>query len=350
MPNIMLTYRCNLNCPYCFANEFVNKSVLDMSEENFDKAVGFITRKGPTNLGLIGGEPTLHPDFNKFLVKLMYNPNINDVLIYTNGLRLDSLKEQLLSLNYSFMAKFLVNCNSPKVMGQANYEKLVRNLDALITENFLKDNFKLGINLYSNDLDYTYIIDLLKRYDYNTVRFSLTVPDFSAGEEWNALEYFKSRKGYLIRFLHDMEENGILAYYDCNKPPACIWSKEEMQWLTEYVHKYPRQESNLLGMQASCNPVIDILPNLRAVRCFGMSDFSSVAIKDYRSVADIAAYFKNTIDAEACRISADAQCRKCYERQTMHCTGGCIGFKQEAIKNVNAYVSQIDVKELANGQ
>ncbi len=31
MPNIMLTYRCNLKCPYCFANEFVNKKNTDIS-------------------------------------------------------------------------------------------------------------------------------------------------------------------------------------------------------------------------------------------------------------------------------------------------------------------------------
>ena len=40
MPNIMLTYRCNLNCPYCFANEFVNKKNTDKlqnekSQHNF---------------------------------------------------------------------------------------------------------------------------------------------------------------------------------------------------------------------------------------------------------------------------------------------------------------------------
>ena len=44
MPNIMLTYRCNLKCPYCFANEFVNKKNTDISLENFEKALDFIDR------------------------------------------------------------------------------------------------------------------------------------------------------------------------------------------------------------------------------------------------------------------------------------------------------------------
>ena len=35
MANIMLTDTCNLRCPYCFANEFVNKSANEISIENF---------------------------------------------------------------------------------------------------------------------------------------------------------------------------------------------------------------------------------------------------------------------------------------------------------------------------
>ena len=62
MPNIMLTYRCNLHCPYCFANEFVNKEKTDITIRDFLKAVSFITRT-ESYVGIIGGEPTVHPGF-----------------------------------------------------------------------------------------------------------------------------------------------------------------------------------------------------------------------------------------------------------------------------------------------
>lgn len=42
MANIMMTDVCNLRCPYCFANEFVNKDTNEISEENFNRAVDFI--------------------------------------------------------------------------------------------------------------------------------------------------------------------------------------------------------------------------------------------------------------------------------------------------------------------
>ena len=73
MANIMLTYRCNLNCSYCFANEFVNKKNTDINVTNFRKAVEFFTRAGDVSIGLIGGEPTLHPAFDLFMEMLIAN-------------------------------------------------------------------------------------------------------------------------------------------------------------------------------------------------------------------------------------------------------------------------------------
>ncbi len=37
MANIMINEDCNLRCPYCFANEFVNKKTNNVTEENFIK-------------------------------------------------------------------------------------------------------------------------------------------------------------------------------------------------------------------------------------------------------------------------------------------------------------------------
>ena len=41
MANIMITKRCNLRCPYCFAEEFVGKSSDDITIDNFRTAIDF---------------------------------------------------------------------------------------------------------------------------------------------------------------------------------------------------------------------------------------------------------------------------------------------------------------------
>ena len=68
MPNISLSSRCNLHCPYCFAHETMGAGSGDITLENFDAALEFLTRTGPVNIGLIGGEPTLHPHFDEIVL------------------------------------------------------------------------------------------------------------------------------------------------------------------------------------------------------------------------------------------------------------------------------------------
>ncbi len=332
MPNIMLTYGCNLKCPYCFANEFVNKRSSYITEENFVKAIEFLTREGVTRIGLIGGEPTLHPKFKDFLEYLINNGKVDEATIYTNGILLDKFINQIIAPKF----RLLVNCNSPKEIGEDQFEKLRNNLRLLVNDHYMRDRMNLGINLYKDDLDYSYIIDLLRECDLHRVRISLTVPDFSICGNVNAIEYFKNRKTFLLKFLADMQKNNILPYYDCNKPPYCIWTDEEKEWLENMVAKY-HVESNLIGDHSFCFPVIDILPNLQVVRCFGMSEYEKVNIDDFTGVSEIASYFLNHIDSASYQIPTVDECKECKKRQTRKCTAGCIGFKSESITKINKF-------------
>lgn len=336
MPNIMLTYGCNLKCPYCFANEFVNKKSNYITEENFVKAIEFLTREDDTRIGLIGGEPTLHPKFKEFLEYLINNRKVVEATIYTNGILLDRCINQIIAPKF----RLLINCNSPEEIGENQFEKLRNNLQLLVNDHYMRDRMNLGINLYKDDLDYSYIIELLKECGLHRVRISLTVPDFSTCGKMNAIEYFKSRKPFLLKFLADMQKNNILPYYDCNKPPYCIWTVEEKEWLENMVAQY-HVESNLIGDHSFCFPVIDILPNLQAVRCFGMSEYEKVNIDDFAGVSEIASYFLNHIDSASYQIPAVEECKECRKRQTRKCTAGCIGFKSESITKLNEFVMEL---------
>ncbi len=336
MPNIMLTYGCNLKCPYCFANEFVNKKSSYITEEAFIKAVEFLTRESNNRIGLIGGEPTLHPQFKDYLELLISNRNVSEVTVYTNGILLDKFINQIVSPKF----RLLVNCNSPDDIGRENFERIRKNLVDLINNHYMRDRINLGVNLYTDEMDYMFIVDLLKELGLHRVRISLTVPDFSRCSDKGSIEYFKRRKGFLLQFLRDMHSNDILPYYDCNKPPYCIWDNEEKEWLENMVAHYG-VESNLIGNHSFCYPVIDILPNLQAVRCFGMSEYEKVDIKDFEGVSEIASYFLNQIDSASYLIPTDDVCKECRERKGRKCTAGCIGFKSRSINKLTDYAATL---------
>lgn len=337
MPNIMLTYKCNLHCSYCFANEFVNKSNTDITMEHFETAVDFLTKTGNISIGLIGGEPTIHPDFAVIIRKLLDNEKVDDVTIYTNGILLD----QYMDVITDPRIRILINCNSPDVIGESSFERIRENIDLLINHYKMKNQINLGINLYSNDMDYAYMIRLLKEFNFHRVRMSVTVPDFTKVSEVSILEYFRDRKEFILKFLKDMDSVQVVPYYDCNKPPFCIWNQNEQEWIKNYVNKYPVKESNLIGNCSQCFPVIDILPDLKAVRCFGLSEYEKVDIKEFKCITDLASYFMNQIDTHAYKIVIDKECQDCYERKTRHCMSGCIGFKAKKITDSNKFYETI---------
>ena len=337
MANIMLTYRCNLHCPYCFANEFVNKEKTNISLSNFLKAVSFITANGPETIYLIGGEPTVHPGFGTMMELLAANRNVACVRLFTNGLLLDRFVPQLIHPK----VEILVNCNSPLDIGKEAFDRIRRNLDTLIFENGMGERVGLGINLYSDDLDYTYIADLLQRYGQHHLRFSLTVPVFSAGGGTDVLGYFRKRKKYLLEFLRKMDSIGVTPSCDCNRPPYCIWDDEEKEWLEAFNARCKGNGCSLTGGCSWCVPAVDILPDLQAIRCFGMSDFLKVPITQFASVDDLVRYFENEIDSIAYKISLYEECKDCYARKTKRCMTGCIGYKAAGIRACNDAIARM---------
>lgn len=327
MANIMLTYRCNLKCPYCFANEFVNHSKYDITIDAFKKALAFLKTSGNTHIGLIGGEPTIHDKFGEILQILADDPGVETVTIYTNGISMDSCLPFLENQKFSL----LINCNSPKDIGKQQFVRLQENLDRIFRIPEVWKRVNLGINLYKNDLDYTYILNLLTRHNLHRVRMSVTVPNMDEGKKANSLTYLKSRKDYILKFITDCADHDVAPYYDCNIIPQCVWSDEQKQTIEAIISKFKLKNTNLRGDHSFCRPVVDILPNLTAVRCFGTSDFTKVAIEDFRCLSDLQNYYVNLVDCHMTSCMKEDACRGCYERKTLRCTAGCMAFARDEL-------------------
>ena len=118
-------------------------------------------------------------------------------------------------------------------------------------------------------------------------------------------------------------------------------NEEEKEWLQAYSAKHPDCKVNLTNAANLCFPAIDILPNLQAVRCFGMSDFLKVSIEEFDSVGDLRRFFMNEIDSVAVKLAADKACRDCYGRRTGYCYAGCLGFKASRIKACNEAIDRL---------
>lgn len=336
MANIVMTNACNLKCPYCFANEFVNHNKDSISFEMFKEAAEFILGDNNGHIGLIGGEPLLHPEFKECLSFLLDNRNVKSVTIYTNAVLADRFYNELAADK----VRLLINCNSPADMGEAAFEKMSANIHELIVNRHMKDRITLGINMYKPDFEYDYIVKLLLTYKYDRVRVSITVPNCEEGKNRSAIDDFMAIKPRMKAFFHTLLKYGIQPRFDCNKFPVCLWDNSDK---AEFAQYYVGKKDELYQQMSNveCTPVIDITPDLTAIRCFGMSDCSKESIRDFRNVDELRHYYLNEFDAYKFNTVCDKKCVGCYNRKTMHCTGGCLSYKISAIEQLRNAATEL---------
>lgn len=322
MGNIVLTEGCNLRCPYCFANEFVDGRTDEISIENFLRAVNFVLSDSRGRVGLIGGEPLVWTHFAEGAGRLIKDKRVKLIVLYTNGVFADKYYDIITDKKFSL----LINCNSPKNMGDVMYNRMAENIDTMINKYDMKNRITLGINMYSPDFEYDYLIEMLAKYKFERVRISITVPNFDSSRNMNALPYFESMKSRLKEFMHAALDVCTEPRFDCNAFPYCRWTSEDSKEFAVYYKKgVNRMEQQMKSVE--CVPVIDILPDLTAIRCFGLSQYTKVNISDFDNITDLRRYYSNMYDSYAFTTASCKECSECYRRQTMKCNGGCLAYK-----------------------
>lgn len=339
MANIMVNEACNLRCPYCFAEEFVNKAPKEMTLEDFKKALEFVlSDDSDRQVGIIGGEPLLYTHLDKAMRMALSHPRSEFVMIYTNAVELDRMASDILEAK---KFRMLVNCNSPEDMGEKAFDKMRQNLLAFYHDHYGAGRFRLSINMYKPDFDYSYVIPLVHELGLDVIRLSISVPQKGELGGMTPLEYFRLMKPNAIKFVGDMIRNGVITGFDCNFIPDCVFTDEEREGMMsakDVLYNalsdrfsetfWPRVIYSELN---NCTPVIDILPDLQAIRCFGLSEYTKQDIRNFSNINELRNYYIRTVDVKACGVWTQEQCAGCYAREIGDCSGGCLLFKAKLL-------------------
>ena len=335
----MVNEACNLRCPYCFAEEFVNKAPKEMTLEDFRKALEFVlSDDSDRQVGIIGGEPLLYTHIDKAMRLALSHPRSEYVMIYTNAVELDRMASDILEAK---KFRMLVNCNSPEDMGEKAFEKMRQNLLTFYNDHYGAGRFRLSINMYKPDFDYSYVIPLIHELGLDVIRLSISVPQKGDLGGKSPLEYFRLMKPNAIKFVGDMIRNGVITGFDCNFIPDCVFTDDERDGmmgaksvfysaLSERFSEtfWPRVIYSELN---NCTPVIDILPDLQAIRCFGLSEYTKQDIRNFSNIGELRSYYIRTTDVPACGLWTEDDCAGCYAREIGDCSGGCLLFKAKQI-------------------
>lgn len=108
-----ITDQCNLNCAYCchyasIAKKYFVKLISFQSDIN---RLSELTREGRDlgTLGILGGEPLLHPDFIEIVTYARIQLPYSRIRVTTNGLLLNKLTKPQLAILHRFDIEILIS-------------------------------------------------------------------------------------------------------------------------------------------------------------------------------------------------------------------------------------------------
>lgn len=319
MANIMINEVCNQKCPYCFASEFVNIRKNNISFENFVKASNFILtetdeqRRG--KIGIIGGEPLLHPYFNKFIHYLVNRDDVKRITIYTNGVLLEECIDVILHDKIGL----LINVNSPDDVGLGNFNKTEKAINLLVNRYEKHNRLTIGLNIYDN-IDYSFFVELAEKYKMQRVRLSIVVP--AHGYAKNGFEHFIALKNKVLEITKALLVRDIKFGFDCNWPVQCMWTQEEIDDMM--LMGLCSTSRDLIPLShGCCTPVVDILPDLMAIRCFGLSDKTKMSIDQFATIMELRQHYQMNTDSILVQNPLLDKCLKC-DLFKNKCYGGCL--------------------------
>lgn len=314
MANIAILNYCNLNCPYCFANKFITEEKKQLiTMEELDTILNFLSHSDNIGrIGIIGGEPTIHPNFEEIFKKISKFANKNNIptTTFSNGIELYNYARL-----YDINNRVLINLNHPDIVGEEKWKKIILTLNTFKALNSL-EYLTLGINLYPNIIDYKYIIDICKKYGLKKIRCSYVAPTCNYSNSIKE-EYYKTAKTLFLNFVKDCNNANIDIHLDCNHIPLCYFSEEEKVLLNK----------NVSGWHNLCNPVIDITPDMKATACFGAYDL--IDLNQFDNIQEAENYFLLKKMYPKRLLNFEGACKECKKFNNLSCQGGCLAFSKQ---------------------
>lgn len=321
MPNLLLTNICNRTCPYCFAlgqiEAGTTKANWEMSWDELKTIVSYLDpRQGVVSL--LGGEPTLHSDFEA-MVKWIAGQGFR-IKIFTNGCtaKLRSIQQYCKDGSITI----ILNLNMPDTYNVKEWEQIEKNCIA-----FGRD-LSLSYNVFEPDFTWQHTKDAILNWDLcQHIRVGLTQPIKGMDNAYLYEEDFPAASEKLVEMAEDFAQLGIVLGFDCGFR-SCDFTAEQLAILAECG----------AGFSFVCQPVLDIGPDLMVWRCFPFSVEEGVKLTDFSSLKELDQFFVDKWKDIQQKGNTD-NCTSCNNLAIGSCAGGCLSRtfrKHDFLKTVRA--------------
>lgn len=227
---ILITYKCNLNCSFCSQGDYDRN--LYLSKEEIFKEIYKAKKAGYKKLGLSGGEPTTRKDLVE-IIKFAKKIGFNFIRIQTNGLALSNygFAKELKEAGLTF-CKFSLTSNDPQIHDMLTGVKNSYNKVIKAIENMKRLKIRIGNNILINKYNYNKLPEIIKfLMDMGITNFVIIYPIYIGNMFYNHKKIgisLKKCKKFFIKSINIMNENNMTnEILFLNVPPCFLKGYEK---------------------------------------------------------------------------------------------------------------------------
>jgi radical SAM protein with 4Fe4S-binding SPASM domain len=309
MANIILNGNCNRQCVYCFS-QLKDRKNSRLSLDNLTFISDFFARSKKRKINILGGEPTLHPQFDIFLEYLMSRGFV--IHVFTNGMISAAMLKKIEGVISRWQLtrqrlKFIVNVNEEKYRTQKEEKSQQR------TFCHLHGFATLSFNIFEKECQMDFLLALIAQNQLiPEIRLGLAVPILGKSNRFLVLEDYPAIVKKIITFSGQCQNDSVDLVFDCGFP-LCVFSDEEIGKLYK----------NKTQLKFICHPIPDIDPELNVTYCYPLSGFFPKKLTDFRNLQDIYTYFNSQVAKNKQIPGIFDSCPECEYRHRGMCDGGC---------------------------
>jgi len=307
--NILFTNYCNQQCPYCFAayklkqNQAAEKSYISLN--NLKKVLNFCKKSRISYIGILGGEPTLHPDFSK-AIKMIVNEGLH-FKIFSNGIIRKEKDVLFLRDIDDKMCDIAININAKNSYKRGEYGVVKETLK------ILHKKISLAFNIYKENFKVCFLIELIKKYNLKKkVRLGIASPVLGYNNQYVPLDKHRIIAKKIVEFVSKCDKTDISCSFDCGFT-LCSFTKPECGEL-QYFNS---------PLATFCNTALDVAPDLTVWRCFATSALWNRNLTDFKNIDEALRFFEDKFKAFQ-EIGATEKCFRCKYLRRKQCGGGCL--------------------------
>ncbi len=322
MPNVLLTQRCVRSCPYCFAKEQMSSSQSEslLPWEDLIYLADLILSSHERHISLLGGEPTLHPDFVDYVIYLLERGL--SITVFTSGIMSKRKLEHMVSAFGGIEREkltFVCNLNDPELSPPSEIEKT-----RLFLEEF-GSNTVPGFNIYRPDFDLEFLFQYINRFGLaRMIRLGLTHPIPGAQNRYISIDEIGAVANRLLSYSPLFERFRISPNLDCGFP-MCALTDEQIGNIFRLTGG---------NVRFGCSPAFDIGPDMSVWCCFPLSNYHMKSVYEFDSIKEIVRFYEEKLERIRVEIGGIYEaCDNCIYREEKKCAGGCVAHGLSAFRD-----------------